>query len=87
MTVLLTGLIRTNFTRRLTRMSKEVETDGSMQPPAVVAVPLLMWIGSEFSEILSSLRDNVDRTVGEPRRRDAKAGRVRAAEGDLRKPP
>jgi len=39
MTNLSTGLVRINFTRCLTRMPREVETNGSMQPPAVVAVP------------------------------------------------
>ena len=60
--------------RRLGRASRDAETDGSVWPPAIAAVRLLLLTGCRRSEILALRWDDVDRTAGELRLRDAKAG-------------
>ena len=58
--------------RRLGRVLQEA--DGSVWPPAIAALRLLMLTGCRKSEILTLRWDDVDRTAGELRLRDAKAG-------------
>ena len=53
---------------------REAQADGSVPPPVVAAIRLLMLTGCRHSEILSLRWDDVDRTAGELRLRDAKAG-------------
>ena len=53
---------------------REVEADGSMWPPAIAAIRLLMLTGCRKSEILTLRWDDVDRTAGEFRLRDGKRG-------------
>ena len=53
---------------------KEAEADGSMWPPAIAAIRLLMLTGCRKSEILTLRWDDVDRTTGEFRLRDGKRG-------------
>ena len=60
--------------RRLGRAMREARADGSVPPAAVAAIRLLMLTGCRHSEILSLRWDDVDRTAGELRLRDAKAG-------------
>ena len=60
--------------RRLGRVLKEAEADGSVWPPAVAAIQLLVLTGCRHSEIVSLRWDDVDRTAGELRLRDAKTG-------------
>ena len=60
--------------RRLGRALSEAEADGSAWPPAIAAIRLLMLTGCRHSEILSLRWDDVDRTAGELRIRDAKSG-------------
>ena len=60
--------------RRLGRASRDAETDGSVWPPAIAAIRLLLLTGCRRSEILTLRWDDVDRTAGELRLRDAKAG-------------
>ena len=60
--------------RRLGRVLKEAERDGSVWPPAIAAIRLLVLTGCRHSEIVSLRWDDVDRTAGELRLRDAKAG-------------
>ena len=60
--------------RRLGRVLKEVERDGSVWPPAIAAIRLLVLTGCRHSEIVSLRWDDVDRTAGEFRLRDAKTG-------------
>ncbi len=60
--------------RRLGRVLRDVEADGSVWPPAIAALRLLMLTGCRKSEILTLRWDDVDRTAGELRLRDAKAG-------------
>ncbi len=60
--------------RRLGRVLRNAETDGSVWPPAIAALRLLMLTGCRKSEILTLRWDDVDRTAGELRLRDAKAG-------------
>ena len=79
MTKLSTGLIPINSTWGLAWVLREAETNHSMQPPAVVSVPLLTLTGFELSEIAASRRDNLNRTASRLRRRDAIV--------ELRKPP
>ena len=60
--------------RRLGRVLKEAEADGSVWPPAIAAIRLLVLTGCRHSEIVSLRWDDVDRTAGELQFRDAKAG-------------
>ena len=60
--------------RRLGRVLRDVEADGSVWPPAIAALRLLMLTGCRKSEILTLRWDDVDRTAGELRLRDAKSG-------------
>ena len=60
--------------RRLGRVLKEAEADGSVWPPAIAAIRLLVLTGCRHSEIVSLRWDDVDRAAGELRLRDAKAG-------------
>ncbi len=60
--------------RRLGRVLQEAEADGSVWPPAIAALRLLMLTGCRKSESLTLRWDDVDRTAGELRLRDAKAG-------------
>ena len=53
---------------------REAEADGSMWPPAIAAIRLLMLTGCRKSEILTLRWDDVDRTAGEFRLRDSKRG-------------
>ena len=53
---------------------KEAEADDSVWPPAIAAIRLLVLTGCRHSEIVSLRWDDVDRTAGELRLRDAKAG-------------
>ena len=60
--------------RRLGRVLKDAEVDGSVWPPVIAAIRLLMLTGCRHSEIVSLRWDDVDRTAGELRLRDAKTG-------------
>ncbi len=60
--------------RRLGRTLKEAEADGSIWPPAIKAIRLLMLTGCRRNEILNLKWDDVDRTAGVLRLKDAKAG-------------
>ncbi len=60
--------------RRLGKVLQDAEADGSVWPPAIAALRLLMLTGCRKSEILTLRWDDVDRTAGELRLRDAKAG-------------
>ena len=60
--------------RRVGAVLREVEADGSMWPPAIAAIRLLMLTGCRKSEILTLRWDDVDRTAGEFRLRDGKRG-------------
>ena len=60
--------------RRLGRTLKEAEANGSIWPPAIKAIQLLMLTGCRVSEILNLRWDDVDLTGGVLRLRDAKAG-------------
>ncbi len=60
--------------RRLGRVLRDSEADGSEWAPTIAAIRLLMLTGCRKSEILDLRWDDVDRTVGELRLRDAKAG-------------
>ena len=60
--------------RCLGRALSEVEANGSVWPPAIAAIRLLMLTGCRHSEILTLRWDDVDRTAGELRLRDAKTG-------------
>ena len=53
---------------------KEAEAQGSMWPPAIAAIRLLMLTGCRKSEILTLRWDDVDRTAGDFRLRDGKRG-------------
>ena len=53
---------------------RKAEADGSMWPPAIAAIRLLMLTGCRKSEILTLRWDDVDRTAGEFRLRDGKRG-------------
>ena len=60
---------------RSARMAlREAEAAGSMWPPAIAAIRLLMLTGCRKSEILTLKWDDVDRTAGELRLRDGKRG-------------
>ncbi|MCE2452525.1 MAG: tyrosine-type recombinase/integrase [Nitrospinae bacterium] len=60
--------------RRLGRSLKDAEAAGSFWSPAITAIRLLMLTGCRRSEILNLKWDDVDRTAGDLRLRDAKAG-------------
>ena len=58
----------------LGRVLDEAEAAGSVWPPAVAAIRLLMLTGCRRSEILTLRWDDVDRSAGELRLRDSKTG-------------
>ena len=60
--------------RRAGAALREAEAKGSMWPPAIAAIRLLMLTGCRKSEILTLRWDDVDRTAGEVRLRDGKHG-------------
>ena len=60
--------------RRLGRALREAEAEGEIWPPAVAAIRLLTLTGCRSSEILNLHWDDVDRTAGDLRLKDAKAG-------------
>ena len=60
--------------RCLGRVLRDVEADGSVWPLAIAALRLLLLTGCRKSEILTLRWDDVDRTAGDLRLRDAKAG-------------
>ena len=60
--------------RCLGRVLQESEADGSVWPPAIAAIRLLMLTGCRKREILTLRWEDVDRTAGELRLRHAKAG-------------
>ncbi len=60
--------------RRVGAALKEVEAAGSMWPPTIAALRLLMLTGCRMSEILTLQWDDVDRAVGELRLKDSKSG-------------
>ncbi len=60
--------------RRLGRALRQAEAEGGIWPPAVAAIRLLVLTGCHRGEILSLGWDDVDRTAGDLRLRDAKAG-------------
>ena len=60
--------------RRLGRALRDLEAEGKAWPVAVAAIRLLALTGCRRSEILGLRWDDVDRTAGELRLRDAKAG-------------
>ena len=60
--------------RRLGRVLRNSEADGSVWPVTIAAIRLVMLTGCRKSEILDLRWDDVDLTVGELRLKDAKAG-------------
>ncbi len=60
--------------RRLGRALRDLEAEERTWTPAVAAIRLLALTGCRRSEILDLRWDDVDRTAGELRLRDAKAG-------------
>ena len=60
--------------RRLGRALRDLEAEGRTWPVAAAAIRLLALTGCRRSEILDLRWDDVDRTTGELRLRDAKAG-------------
>ena len=60
--------------RHLGRALSESEADGTVWPPAIAAIRLLMLTGCRHSEILTLRWDDVDRTAGELRLPDTKTG-------------
>ena len=60
--------------RRLGRALRWACAEGGIWPPAVAAVRLLVLTGCRRGEILNLRWDDVDRTAGDLRLRDAKAG-------------
>ena len=60
--------------RRLGRALTDAEAEGAIWPPALAAIRLLTLTGCRAGEILKLRWDDVDRTAGDFRLRDAKAG-------------
>ena len=60
--------------RRLGRALRQTCAEGGIWPPAIAAVRLLVLTGCRRGEILNLGWDDVDRTAGDLRLRDAKAG-------------
>ncbi len=60
--------------QRLGRVLDATEARGTVWPPAVAAIRLLILTGCRRNEILSLRWDDVDRTSGELRLREAKTG-------------
>ncbi len=60
--------------RRLGRVLNEVEADGSVFPPALAAIRLLLLTGCRRNEVVTLKWDDVDRRAGELRLRDGKTG-------------
>ncbi len=60
--------------RRLGRALKDAEAEGTTWSPALAAIRLLTLTGCRRGEILGLRREDVDRTAGELRLRDAKTG-------------
>ncbi len=60
--------------RRLGLALRQTEAEGGIWPPAIAAIRLLVLTGCRRGEILNLRWDDVDRTAGDLRLRDAKAG-------------
>ena len=60
--------------QRLGRVLDEVEAEGTAWLPAIAAIRLLILTGCRRNEILALRWDDVDRTAGELRLKDAKTG-------------
>ena len=60
--------------RRLGRVLAAAEADGSVCPPAIAAIRILMLTGCRRDEIVTLRWDVVDRTAGELRLKNAKTG-------------
>ncbi len=60
--------------RRLGRVLAAAEADGSVWPPAIVAIRILILTGCRRDEIVTLRWEDVDRTAGELRLKDAKTG-------------
>ena len=60
--------------QRLGQVLDEAEATGSVWPPVIAAIRLLILTGCRRNEILSLRWDDVDRTAGELRLRDGKTG-------------
>ena len=60
--------------RELGRVLDEAEGDGTVFPPAIPALRLLLLTGCRRNEILTLRWDDVDHTAGELRLRDGKTG-------------
>ncbi len=59
---------------RLGLALRQAEAEGGIWPPAIAAIRLLVLTGCRRGEILNLRWDDVDRTAGDLRLRDAKAG-------------
>ena len=60
--------------RRLGRVLDKAEADGSVFPPAIAAIRLLLLTGCRRNEIVTLTWDDVDHRAGELRLRDGKTG-------------
>ena len=60
--------------RRLGRVLDEAETTGGFLPSGIAAIRLLLLTGCRKNEIVTLRWDDIDRTAGEIRIRDAKTG-------------
>ena len=60
--------------RKLARVLDEAQADGSVFPSAIPAIRLLLLTGCRKNEIITLRWDDIDRTAGEIRLRDAKTG-------------